>query len=80
MVLTFDAYGNPIAVAPDTGSATALAMQLANYASPSQGAGQLGFLASLTYGANTVGAFLANLVSSAGAASVGVPVSSYRTF
>ena len=71
MVLTFDAYGNPIAVAPDTGSATALAMQLANYASPSQGAGQLGFLASLTYGANTVGAFLANLVSSAGAASVG---------
>lgn len=76
-MLGFDSLGNPIAVAPASGSVGTLATDLANSVTPSKGAGQVGFTFGLGYAAATVGAFLNTVVSavslltSAGAAMVG---------
>lgn len=43
-LLSFDSLGNPIAVAPVSGSATDLAMQLADQSSPSLGARLIGWI------------------------------------
>jgi hypothetical protein len=42
-LLSFDSFGNPIVVAPASGSATALALSLANKTDPAKGAGQIGY-------------------------------------
>ena len=44
MLLGFDSSGNPIAVAPVSGSASDLAMDLANSADPAKGAGMIGWM------------------------------------
>ena len=41
-LMAFDSQGNPIAVAPANGSASDLAMNLANTSDPAKGAGQIG--------------------------------------
>lgn len=56
MMLTFDSSGNPITVAPASGSATALALQLMNTTLPGQGGGQVSLNATLNYVAGTLGA------------------------
>jgi hypothetical protein len=57
-LLSFDSSGNPIVVAPSSGSAAALAIDLASRASLLVGAGQLGYDATLAYVAGTIGARL----------------------
>jgi len=54
-LLGFDSNGNPIAVAPVTGSAASLAADLANSALVGKGAGQVGHNPLLAYAASTVG-------------------------
>ncbi len=58
LLLGFDALGQPITVAPVSGSAADLAINLANNADPAKGAGQVGFGGSLSYPAGSVGAAL----------------------
>lgn len=58
LLLGFDSSGDPVAVAPASGSAAALALDLASSAAASKGAGQLGYASTLAYGANTVGEYL----------------------
>lgn len=54
-LLGFDANGDPIGVLPTAGDATALALDLASTASNAKGAGQVGWLFSRNYAANTIG-------------------------
>lgn len=63
--LGFDSLGNPIAVAPVSGSVGTLAADLANSVTPSKGAGQVGFSSALAYGASTVGKWLKDLLGTA---------------
>jgi len=53
------------------GDAATILLDLANTSNATKGAGMVGFVSSLVYGANTVGAFLRNLTTTAGAAVVG---------
>ncbi len=62
-LLGFDSLGNPVAVAPVSGSAAALAIDLANSTLAAKGAGQVGFGYALAYVAGTVGAKLRQMVS-----------------
>lgn len=55
LLVGFDSAGNPITVAPTSGSATALALDLANKTSAPKGAGQIGFSQSQAYAVGTVG-------------------------
>lgn len=57
-IMGFDSQGDPIAVAPVSGSASDLALRLANNVDPAKGAGQVGFGGSLSYPAGSVGAAL----------------------
>lgn len=70
-LLGFDSLGNPVAVAPVNGSAAALATDLTNSVLAGKGAGQVGFSYGVAYGAGTLGKWLQNLVTSAGAAFIG---------
>lgn len=71
-LLGFDSNGNPTAVIPGpSGTATTLALDLASTASAAKGAGQVGFLYSLAYGAGTIGAWLKGLTGSAGTSFLG---------
>lgn len=63
-ILSFDGSGNPIAVAPASGSATALAINLADGTVPNHGAGMLAYNPALTYPAGSIGLTVANLLSS----------------
>lgn len=54
-LLGFDSLGNVVMVAPASGSAAALAIDLLNFVVNTKGAGQIGYNDSLTYPANTVG-------------------------
>jgi Pectate lyase superfamily protein len=68
----FDSAGNVVAVIPGpSGTATTLALDLVSTNSAAKAAGQIGFLSSLGYGANTVGKFLRDLTLSAGTALLG---------
>jgi hypothetical protein len=67
----FDSLGQPIATLPAPGDATALALDLASTATATQGAGQIGFLYSLAYGAGTIGRWLKDLALSAGSSFIG---------
>ncbi|MDQ0035839.1 hypothetical protein J2W30_003607 [Variovorax boronicumulans] len=51
----FDASGNIVLAPMSVGDATALALLLASYLLPTQGAGAVGYSPSVTYGPNTVG-------------------------
>lgn len=58
-ILSFDSLGNPLMIAGvDSGSAAALALDLANSASAAKGPGLVGYSADLAYAAGTVGARL----------------------
>ena len=58
----YDSDGNPIAVAPVAGTATELAISLANTTNASENAGQVGYSALLAYLAGTVGAKLNSFI------------------
>lgn len=74
-VMGFDALGNPVAIVPESGSATELALDLANPTDPSKGAGQVG------YAGSTVRQFLDRLMDSIrGAEQVGYNNSTVRQF
>lgn len=70
-LLGFDSLGNPVAVAPVSGSAASLAADLTNSVLASKGAGQIGFGYALAYGASTIGNWLQSLVTSVGASVIG---------
>lgn len=55
LLMGFDASGNPVALAPSSGSAADLAISLLNTSDPTKGAGQIGYNSALAYGAGTVG-------------------------
>lgn len=59
--LTFDSAGNPVVVAPATGSATTLATDLTSFTIVGKGAGQVGYGPAVGYSANTVGAAIDTL-------------------
>jgi lysophospholipase L1-like esterase len=67
-LLSFDSAGQPVVVAAASGSATELALSLADFSSGLKGAGQIGYAANLGYPANTVGAKLNTLTSAVSAA------------
>lgn len=71
MLMSFDASGNVSVVAAAAQSATALATSLANSASTSQGAGQIGFSSAVSYVAGSVGAFLNSFATLVGSTLVG---------
>lgn len=74
-VLGFDAAGNPVAVVPESGSASELALDLANPIDPAKGAGQVG------YAGTTVRQFLDLLQDpTQGAAQIGYDNSTVRQF
>jgi Pectate lyase superfamily protein len=62
-LLGFDSDGAPVAVAPASGSASALATDLTSTAVATKGAGQVGYNAALAYAAGTVGAALKRTIS-----------------
>ena len=64
-LLSFDAAGKPIVVAPVSGSATDLAISLADSSSPIRGAGQIGYGPTMLYADGTLGAAV-KAVSAAG--------------
>lgn len=64
LLMSFDASGNPIAVAPASGSSAALATSIANAGSPTQGAGQGGFGGDQNYIGKTIGARLLDVGAS----------------
>jgi hypothetical protein len=70
-VLGFDSLGNPVAVAPASGSAAALATDLTNSVVAAKGAGQIGFGYGLSYAASTIGNWIQGLANSAGASFIG---------
>ena len=71
-VQAYDSDGNPILiVGVDASSAAALQIDIANSASPSKGAGQVGFAYALGYGAGTIGKWLKDLALSTGAGFIG---------
>ena len=69
-LLAFDGSGNPITVASVTGTATQLAIDLANSVSTTTGAGQVGYGSALAYTAGTVGAKLKETISTTGFSSL----------
>lgn len=71
MQLLFDGNGDPYTAAPASGSAADVVLQLASVSDPSKGAGQIGFLYSLAYGAGTVGRWLKDLATATGAGFIG---------
>lgn len=70
-LLGFDSNGNPVAVAPVSGSSAALAIDLANSALAAKGAGQIGISYSLGYVVGTVGRWLKDLALAAGSTLIG---------
>lgn len=58
LLLGFDSSGNPVAVAPSSGSALALATNLATANDLTKGAGQIGYGKAIAYPANTPGGVL----------------------
>lgn len=50
LLLSFDTLGNPIVVAPASGSASDLAINLANYVDPAKGAALIGYAGGTLYG------------------------------
>lgn len=72
-ILAFDASGNPIGIVGiDSSSATALDLSLRDDTLAGKGAGQVGFAYALGYGAGTIGKWLKDLATSAGASFIGV--------
>lgn len=62
-LMGFDSAGNPVAVAPSSGSAADLALSLLNSTDPAKGAGQVGFIRSpLAAAITTVGGMLSSTV------------------
>jgi hypothetical protein len=59
----YDSDGNTVVVAPVSGSAAELALDLVSTDAASKGAGQVGYSPSLAYGATTVGAQLLDMLS-----------------
>lgn len=70
-IQAYDSLGNPIIVPGQSGSASTLAIDLANSTLAAKGAGQIGFGSAVVYGVNTVGAFLRSLLVAGGAALIG---------
>lgn len=70
-LLGFDSLGNPVAVAPVSGSVGALATDLANSALAAKGAGQIGFGYGLGYAVGTIGRWLQDLASATGSTFIG---------
>lgn len=70
-LLGFDSLGNPVAVAPVSGSAAALATDLTNSVLAAKGAGQVGFGFGLGYAVGTIGKWLNDLATSAGSTFIG---------
>jgi hypothetical protein len=70
-LLGFDSLGNPVAVAPVSGSAASLATDLTNSALAAKGAGQIGFGYALGYAVGTIGRWLQDLATSTGAGLIG---------
>lgn len=68
LLMGFDSHGNPIAVAPVSGSASDLATNLANDTDPSKGSGQVGHNPAGGQSAGTVGAALVENASDIAAA------------
>ena len=67
-ILSFDSLGAPLLIAGvDAGSAAALALDLASTASASKGSGQIGYGASLSYSAGTLGAAVKTLAATVAA-------------
>lgn len=62
-ILAFDAGGELALVAPTSGDATDLALDLASASSSTKGAGQVGFSHDIAYAAGTVGALSAGTIS-----------------
>ena len=67
-ISAFDSLGQPITVPGQSGTATSLALDLANSATVSKGAGQIGFNVSLPYAAGTAGKWLTDLTAASTAA------------
>jgi hypothetical protein len=70
-ILGFDSLGNPLIVPGQSGTASSLALDLANSVLVAKGAGQIGFGYGLGYAAGTIGKWLNDLVTSTGAAFIG---------
>ena len=69
-LLSFNSLGQPVVVAASSGSATELALSLADFSSPLKGAGQIGYATGLSYPANTIG-YKLNSLSAAVTAATG---------
>lgn len=73
-ILSFDSLGAPLLITGvDAGSAAALALDLANSASASKGAGQVGFNQAISYPAGTVGKSLKDAATPAYSSITGKP-------
>jgi len=60
-VMGFDDNGDPIAVLPESGSGTEVALDLASITLPNKGAGMVGYNPSLAYPADTIGNKIKNI-------------------